>query len=110
MARISLQQWQRDADVQLDFGRAEVAHPTAWHGASLVKSTTTTLTFRLPEKPASSTSSSFTLEKALELGLQEHEELIASLSTAAAKELAIEESIAKVELVRSCAVAARPSS
>ena len=54
--------------------------------------------------------SSFTLEKALELGLQEHEELIASLSTAAAKELAIEESIAKVELVRSCAVAARPSS
>jgi len=40
---------------------------------------------------------SFTLEKVLELGLKDHEELISSLSNAAAKELAIEEAVSKVE-------------
>lgn len=42
-------------------------------------------------------SDSFTLERVLELGLKDHEELIASLSNAAAKELAIEEAVLKVE-------------
>jgi len=42
-------------------------------------------------------SDAFTLEMVLELGLKNHQELIASLSNAAAKELAIEEAIVKVE-------------